>query len=136
MEDIYNATPSRKAAKTTAISTPRHTTREMALELTTPGSSNQSAVASCFKALDVFSTPNQPPREIDPSEQTKSILAAAILDLLKSKDIPLDDLTVMKIEHMIGLEVDQHVAAVSRCEKTIEDLSKRSEHWKSIALQE
>jgi hypothetical protein len=133
---VYCATPSRKAAKTAAIATPRQTTREMALEPTTPGPSSQSAVASRIQALDVFSRPNQPQREIDPSNQPKSMLAAAILDLLKSKDIQLDDLTVMKIEHMIGLEVDQHEAAVSRCEKTIENLSKRSEHWKSIALQE
>jgi hypothetical protein len=108
----------------------------MAPEPTTPGPSSQSAVASRIEALDVFSTPNQPQREIDPSNQPTSILAAAILDLLNSKDIQLDDLTVMKIEHTIGLVVDQHEAAVSRCERTIENLSRRSEHWKSIALQE
>lgn len=105
----------------------------MAPEPTTPGSSSQS---TRFQALDLFSIPNPPQPETHPSKQTKSILAAAILDLLKSKNVQLDDLTVMKIEHMIGLEVDQHAAAVSRCEKTIENLSRRSEHWKSIALQE
>jgi hypothetical protein len=133
---VYCATPSRKAAKTTAITTAHQTTREMAPEPTTPGLSSQSAVASRIQALDVFSTPNQPQREINQSNQPKSTLTAAILDLLKSKDIQLDDLTAMKIEHMIGLVEDQHEAAVSRCEKTIENLSRRSEHWKSIALQD
>jgi hypothetical protein len=108
----------------------------MAPQPTTPGSSSQSTIASQFQALDVFSTPNPPQPETHPGKQTKSILAAAILDLLKSKNVQLDDLTVMRIEHMIGLEMDQHAAAVSRCEKTIENLSRRSEHWKSIALQE
>ncbi|KAE9377370.1 hypothetical protein N431DRAFT_542703 [Stipitochalara longipes BDJ] len=136
LEELYNATPSRKTAKTTTILTPRQTTREMAPEPTTPGSSSQTAVASRFQALDVFSTPSQFPREADSNKQTKSILAGAILDLLKSKNIELDDLTTLKIEHMIGLEIKQHEAVVSQCEMTIEKLSRRSEQWKSIVLQE
>jgi hypothetical protein len=133
---LYNGTPSRKAAKPTSISTPRQTTREAAPAPTTPGSSSQSAVASRFQALDVFSTPNRPQQQADSERQTKSVLAVAILDLLKSKDIELDDLTALRIEHMIGLEMKQHEAVVNQCEMTIEKLSRSCEEWKRIATQE
>jgi hypothetical protein len=130
------ATPSRKVAKATILSRPSQKMRETAPEPTTPGSSTQSAVASRFQALDVFSTPTQLQRELNPSEQTLSALSVAIIYLLKSKEIQLDDEIEMRLEHMIGLEIDQHEAVVSRYKKTINELSRRITDWKNIALQE
>jgi len=136
-------TPSRKAAKTTSFSTPRQTVpeklRSAAQSLQTPRSGKQPmgiVSASGSRILDGTSpTLGLLQHEIGLGNERRSNLTTTILDLIDSENIQLKESTMLKICHKIDLELDRNEATVRRYEKTISQLSRRNDYWKSIALQ-
>jgi len=73
--------------------------------------------------------------EIGLGNERRSNLTTTILDLIDSENIQLKESTMLKICHKIDLELDRNEATVRRYEKTISQLSRRNDYWKSIALQ-
>jgi hypothetical protein len=121
MEEFVDPdTPSRKARKRSSISTPRGTAREG------PGRASKSMPTSSGKGkqpITVASGSGYRPEDEALPHLATSRLSTAVLKLLRSENLELDDTTVVKLCHTIDLEMVQHKAVVEQYEKAISELS-------------